>query len=246
MRALLAVLLVSLPAAAQLSGTLTATPVGTRSVRLTLELQCGCSPAEYSASDVTWRYSALDAGAQPFVTPTLDGGHFEFVGALPQVGTALTFSVAEASCACGATDSGVVSVTAAPFVALPVFETPSFIDPTEGGLVIVHGFPQGDEHVEFTYFGAGIDGGLDITHTGADFTGGQTTVVLHPTQEGELTLTATLAPWSATTSTALVVEHVTQKTEPGGCATAPGLLVAMAVALARRKPRRSTTSAHSR
>ena len=241
MRSLLAVWLVSLPAAAQISGTLTATPVGTDHVRVALDLQCdlACAPVAFSASDVLWRFCALDGGAQVLSATALDGGHFGFEAALPQVGTAFTFSVEAASCACGALDSGVIAIEAAPFIALPVFETPEVLDPAEGGLVIVHGFPQGDEHLELAYSGAGLDGGLNITHSGADFTGGNTTVVLHPTKEGELTLTATLEPWGDTATAVVTVTHVTQKTEPHGvCSVAPGLFVLSAlVLLARRRPR---------
>lgn len=237
MRSLLAVWLVSLPAAAQLSGTLTATPLD-GGVHLALALQCdlACSPVTYSASDLEWRYSALDAGAQRFITPALDGGRFEFVGALPQVGTAFTFSTS-ASCACGAIDSGVIAVSAAPFPVAPVIAMAAEIDETEGTLVYVQGFPQGDERIVVAYSGAGLDGGLTITHTGADFTGGSTPIVIKPTDAGTLAVIATLEPWGATASATAPVYPTVWKTDGVGCATTSGFalgLLGVVALLARR------------
>ncbi len=222
MRSLLLALLVSTPAAAQLSTSLTATG----DVQLSLDVQCelACS------ADIDWRHSALDAGGELFTHADFDGGHFEFEAAPPQRGTALTF-IASTNCSCGEE----LSLSAAPMPIAPRLELQE-----NGGVLTVFGFPHGNETIEVAYSGAGLDGGLTITRAGADFTGGTTAVVLHPSESGELNVTAILKPWAVSSSakTDVHAELPPSHEQPKGCSTTPGVLFAL-LALVSTRTRRS-------
>jgi hypothetical protein len=246
MRSLLLALLVSLPADAQISGSLTAHSDGGDTLHLALDVHCelACSPVTLTASDIEWRYSVLDGGGAFLVHPELDGGHFEFDGSPPRLGTALTFS-ASASCVCGALDSGVISLTSSPLPVVPLLHLIPAVTVNQHCALSIAGFPQGDERIDIAYLGAGLDGGQVITHAGADFTGGNNTLILSPTSLGDLSIIATLEPYGASISTLTHVGPPTIYDEmPGdsrpksGCSTAPGAsLLAMLTLLSTRRRR---------
>jgi len=223
-RSLLLALLVST------SGSLTASSDG-GSVHLALEVQCepACSPM---SSDVEWQYSVLDGG-QFFTTPSLDGGRFDFDSMPPQFGTALTFTTS-ASCSCGALDGGSLSLSSTPLPIAPVIELQT-ASIANGGVLTVLGFPHGDETIEVVWSGAGLDSGLTITRAGADFTGGTTAVVLHPTEPGDLNVIATLTPWNVSTRATTNVQASVPPghEQPKGCTTAPGFALGILGVLLR-------------
>lgn len=231
MRTLLAaVVMVAVPAWAQISGSLTGmfegfNEFGVSRTRVSLSLQCGLT-CDAAAPELTYRVTG-DSGAW-FTNKTDEkvAGFSAFFGSDPAgnntlvsealgAGVATTIIVKDASCHCGNRigEGGFITLTSAT-VLIPPWISGDDMRAGYEDAVVISAQPRGNETVTVQLSGAGLD--ETRTLSVADLANDAAFVSFTPISPGTLTVTATLQPWGAPHTASFEVKPNSSSGSGGG------------------------------